>query len=94
MVSLVLKIIVITFVIEGLGGIGFIVNLEVLEYPKTKRLSLHTRLVLTVTALLIVVGTLIILLLEWSNPATQAPVTRRKVFGLLFSGGDTKDSRL
>jgi trk system potassium uptake protein TrkH len=58
MVSLVLKIIVITFVIEGLGGIGFIVNLEVLEYPKTKRLSLHTRLVLTVTALLIVVGTL------------------------------------
>jgi trk system potassium uptake protein len=53
-----------------LGGIGFIVILELVQYRVTKRLSLHTKLVLTMTAFLIFVGTIIILATEWTNPAT------------------------
>jgi trk system potassium uptake protein TrkH len=58
-----------------LGGIGFIVILEILEYRKTRRISLHTKIVLTVTLLLIIVGMLVILVIEWSNPATLGPLS-------------------
>jgi trk system potassium uptake protein TrkH len=52
-----------------LGGIGFPVILEVL---KRRRLSwsVNTRLVLIGTALLLVGGTLLYLVLEWDNPDT------------------------
>lgn len=53
-----------------LGGIGFLVIWELIHYRYTKRLSLHTKLVLTVTVTLIVVGTFVILLMEWTNKAT------------------------
>jgi trk system potassium uptake protein len=54
-----------------LGGIGFIVILELIHYPKTKRLSLHTKLVLTMTGLLLGIGMLVILFTEWNNPQTM-----------------------
>lgn len=53
-----------------LGSIGFIVVLEMINYRTRRRLSLHTKVVLTMTGLLITVGTIVILLIEWSNPAT------------------------
>ncbi|MBA4492724.1 TrkH family potassium uptake protein [Paenactinomyces guangxiensis] len=53
-----------------LGGLGFIVILELVEYRVTKRLSLHTKLVLTMTGILIFVGMVVILAIEWRNPAT------------------------
>ncbi|MBA4603385.1 TrkH family potassium uptake protein [Thermoactinomyces mirandus] len=53
-----------------LGSIGFIVVLEMINYPRRRRLSLHTKVVLTMTGLLIVIGTIVILLIEWDNPAT------------------------
>lgn len=52
-----------------LGGIGFAVVVEVCR-PSKKGLSLHTRVVLMMTALLLVLGTGLILLTEWKNPAT------------------------
>ncbi|RAL25573.1 TrkH family potassium uptake protein [Thermoflavimicrobium daqui] len=54
-----------------LGGIGFVVIREIIYFRKTKRLSLHTKLVLTMSAILIIMGTLLLLLIEWSNPATM-----------------------
>ncbi|MBG9773423.1 TrkH family potassium uptake protein [Brevibacillus laterosporus] len=68
-----------------LGGIGFIVMAEVYGYRETKRLSLHTKVVLTTTAFLIVVGTLAILILEFTNAKTLQPLSPiGKFFGALY----------
>lgn len=58
-----------------LGGIGFIVIFELIEYPKCKKLSLHSKVVLTVTSLLIVIGAVMIFILEHSNPKTLGPLS-------------------
>lgn len=50
-----------------IGGIGFIVITDVL---KARKLSLHSKIVIATTAILIVGGTFAILLLEYSNPKT------------------------
>ncbi|MFH0887419.1 MAG: TrkH family potassium uptake protein [bacterium] len=57
-----------------IGGIGFIVISEVLDYKMNKRFTTHTKLVLLVTALLIVFGTIAILLAEYNNPSTIGPL--------------------
>lgn len=60
-----------------LGGIGFPVLFEVgrrLRRPledRSRRWSLHTRLTVTVTAVLLVVGPALVLLLEWSRTLQQ-----------------------
>jgi trk system potassium uptake protein TrkH len=53
-----------------LGGIGFAVIAEVYSGKKFKNFSLQTKLVLSVTAILLVVGTIVSFVLEYSNPAT------------------------
>lgn len=58
-----------------LGGIGFIVMFDVMEYPKCRKLSLHSKVVLTVTCLLIVIGALMMFILEFSNPSTLGPLS-------------------
>lgn len=68
----------VNLVISGLiilGGIGFTVMADVWENRRFSRFSLHTRLVLAVTAFLIVFGTLVILALEWNNPKTLEPLS-------------------
>jgi trk system potassium uptake protein TrkH len=55
------------------GGLGFVVLSELRHYRRRPaRLSMHTRLVLTVTAILIVGGTLALYMLEVRNPRTLA----------------------
>ena len=54
-----------------MGGLGFSVINELLHNRfKFRRLMLHTKLVLTITLSLLVLGMLMILALEWYNPAT------------------------
>ena len=54
-----------------LGGLGFSVITECLHVRRDlRKLSLHAKLVLLVTGVLLVAGTLLILALEWDNPAT------------------------
>lgn len=53
-----------------LGGLGFAVMRDVLKKRNFRQLKLHSKLVLTVTATLIVVGTALIAFLEWHNPGT------------------------
>lgn len=65
-VNLVISILII------LGGIGFAVIVELLNWPHTHRLSLHTHIVLDTTILLIIIGSLFILAVESQNPATLA----------------------
>ena len=54
-----------------IGGLGFFVWNDILMLrKKNHRLSVHTRLVLWTTGILLVGGTLAILTLEWNNPGT------------------------
>ncbi|ASA21718.1 TrkH family potassium uptake protein [Paenibacillus donghaensis] len=53
-----------SMVLIFLGGIGFIVLSDVLEFPKRKRLTLHSKVVLTTSAALIVLGAALFFWLE------------------------------
>lgn len=61
---------VVTMALIVLGGIGFIVMSDVMDYRKTKRLSLHSKVVLSATSILIVTGALVIFIFEYSNSKT------------------------
>ncbi|MBW7477136.1 TrkH family potassium uptake protein [Paenibacillus oenotherae] len=68
-----------------LGGIGFIVIADLLEYPKKKKFTLHTKVVLSASAVLIVISTIIIFIFEYSNPLTLEPLNlAHKSLGSLF----------
>lgn len=54
-----------------IGGLGFAVWYDILNYRKTKKVSLHTRLVLLMTSFLITIGTVAFMVLEWKNPLTM-----------------------
>ncbi len=54
----------------AIGGIGFTVLLELYNYRKTKRLSLHCKVVLLVTGILIIGGALGFFMMEYNNPET------------------------
>lgn len=53
-----------------LGGIGFIVIADVVDYKKCRKLSLHSKIVLSMTAALILVGAVVMFIFEYSNPKT------------------------
>lgn len=57
------------------GGLGFSVIIELWNYKKVKRLSVHSKIVLSITGILIVVGAIFIFLLEYKNPDTMANMT-------------------
>lgn len=52
------------------GSIGFPVLFELMRRTKPRRWSLHTKLTLSTSGVLLAVGTLAFLALEWSNDAT------------------------
>lgn len=52
------------------GGLGFSVYIDMSKNKKFRRFSLHTKLVLVITLILIVVSTILIYLIEWDNPGT------------------------
>lgn len=54
-----------------IGGLGFVVWNDLIEFRKTKHLLLQTRVVLIITAILIVSGMGMFLICEWNNPATM-----------------------
>lgn len=56
------------------GGLGFVVLTEVGRVRQYRRLSTHTRLILLLTAALIVVTTALIWLIEYNNPRTLQPL--------------------
>ncbi len=75
---------IVTCVLIILGGIGFIVwwdVLRVLKQPRQKRrrffrsLTLHSKIAITATLVLIIVGALFIMLFEYDNPLTLKDYT-------------------
>jgi trk system potassium uptake protein len=53
-----------------LGGLGFIVMSDLLQLRKSRRLSLHSKVVLSYTGILIVVGAVVFFIIELTNPRT------------------------
>ena len=56
------------------GGLGFLVLTEVGRFRQTRRLSAHTRVVLTVSAALLTGGTAFVYVVERQNPHTLGPM--------------------
>ncbi|GAV22647.1 TrkH family potassium uptake protein [Carboxydothermus pertinax] len=52
------------------GGIGFYVISELSNYRKKGRLSIHTKITLTTTGILLLVGTVVIFIMEYGNGKT------------------------
>ena len=74
------------------GGLGFFVWAELLQRRTTRvKLSVHTRLVLLATTLLLVGGTVALLALEWSNARTLAGLPLgEKVLAAYFQSVTTR----
>lgn len=67
------------------GGLGFFVWEEIARDRSWKKFTVYTRLVLVMTAVLILVGTVLICLLEWNNPDTLGPMPwYQKILNGLF----------
>lgn len=92
-----------TMVLIILGGIGFFVWFDLLKTAGKMRkrkkeakgyfasLSLHTRLVLVTSALLVFGGALLIALLEWTNPDTLGALSvPQRVMAALFQSITTR----
>lgn len=68
-----------------IGGLGFIVWKDLYDYRKTRSLMLHTKLVLTITALLIAFGAILFYAFESGNPATMGGLdTAGKINASIF----------
>ena len=71
-----------------IGGLGFLVWEEMARVRKFKNFSVYTKLVLLMTTSILVIGTVVILCLEWSNPDTlgNMPVWQ-KIMNAFFQTG-------
>ena len=83
----------VNIVITGLfilGGLGFIVQVNLIGYARNRRhnrLTLHTKIVLVVTAVLCLLGFGVVAALEWNNPATLGELPLgAKLWGAFFQG--------
>ena len=73
------------------GGIGFLVLVELYEFPKKQRLSLHSKLVLVVTIILLIIGTTGLFLLERNNSNTLQPLMLKgRILGSLFQSATAR----
>lgn len=67
------------------GGLGFVVVSELWELRSWRGLSLHSKLVLSGTATLLLAGFVALLLIEWRNPGTLGALSLKdKVLGAWF----------
>ena len=73
------------------GGLGFMVWVELIQYPKKRKLSLHARVVLIFSVLLWVGGAALIGLMEWNNPASMGGLSvLDKIMASLFQSVSTR----
>lgn len=86
-----------------LGGLGFPVWWDLIRVARMKekrklgfrglfqKFQLHTKLVLTVTAVLVFGGAMVVMLLEWNNPLTLGPLPWwEKILASLFQSVTTR----
>ena len=67
-------VLIVLIMLITVGGLGFLVWQELATVRSFKKFSVYTKLVLIATGCIIVIGSGVILLLEWNNPATFGPM--------------------
>lgn len=68
-----------------IGGLGYTVYIDITENRRFRKFSLHTKLVLLISGLLLLSGFVFIFLLEYSNPETLGKLSfKGKVFASAF----------
>ena len=81
-------IVCLTLALVTVGGLGFLVWEELSRVRNFKKLSVYSKLVLLMTGGILIVGTIVILLLEWNNPATLGNMSfGQKLMNALFQTG-------
>lgn len=79
-------LIIVISILIIIGGLGFTVLIELINYRKTKRISVNSKIVLSVTTGLIIGGAVIIFLVEYNNPSTLGEMSfGHKVLNAFFS---------
>lgn len=68
-----LNAVVITLIV--IGGLGFSVLIDIVKVRRFSKLSLHSKVVVSITAVLLLAGFLFFLVLEFNNPATLGPLS-------------------
>lgn len=56
------------------GGLGFIVLSDLIEFRKRRKLSLHSKVVLSMTSALILIGAAVVFIFEFTNPRSLEPL--------------------
>lgn len=70
-----------------LGGLGFPVMIELRRRLRPRQWSLHTKITLTVTAALLMIGPAVVLAFEWGNASTLGPMNVwQKLHAAWFQG--------
>ena len=73
------------------GGLGFIVLDQLFKFRKTRKLNVYAKLVLITTGVLLAVGTIAYLILEWNNPGTLGPLSiPQKIMAAFFQSANTR----
>lgn len=73
------------------GGLGFLVWQDIINYHKTRHLRVHTKLVLVMTAIMLVGGCVGFAILEWNNPQTLGALpTFDKLSNSMFQSVTTR----
>lgn len=74
-----------------IGGLGFTVWMEIYNYKGFKRFTIHTKLVLLVTTVLIFAGAIVMFIFEFKNPETIATMGfKDKVLNSFFASVTTR----
>jgi trk system potassium uptake protein TrkH len=74
-----------------IGGLGFVVWKDIYEYRKTKQFKLHTKLVFSMSIILILIGTIIIFNLEMHNASTLKDMNlQTKILNSYFTSVSTR----
>jgi potassium uptake TrkH family protein len=58
-----------------LGGLGFPILVQFRQHLRPRNLSLHARITLLATAILLLAGPLVVIVGEWDNPGTLGPLS-------------------
>lgn len=68
-----------------IGGIGFSVLIDVTKNKRIKKFNIHTKMVLSITALLLIIGMFSFLIIEFNNPNTIGDMSgRNKIISSFF----------
>lgn len=82
-----------TMFITFIGGLGYIVTTDIMKSRSFTRLHLNSKLVIFCTGLLIGVGGVLILVLEYHNPDTLGPLSiTDKIINSLFQSVSSRSS--